>query len=521
MSNREEEASLERTREKPDTELRDIKKALESLISRKEKLLKNRQRDEITIENEREKRVEEAKNDAELSLKILEETLSKDLEMAEEIRRKREMEIREKLEKESGIAELTKKLEEAKRRREEIERDIENLGPELRAKYEKKFMEDLEEALEKEKAIAAELRRKAEEIDEKVAEEIRTKGLKGVPEEEKIRKQFEEERKAIEQRLQSQLMEIQRTYERKKNNIYQGYLKAMKDLQEEGMRELKHLINLLPEDKRHVSFLVFEYHETLREIEKSVRKFALDLKKRIEERKIEALERRLKTAEEEAERLRKERGLLEEKLKELKRELEKERTEKPDVEALKRRLEEELREKLRQEIKEDVEKQIRAELEKEQREKVGKKAVKKVKEEHRYPFVKCPECGERIEIKSDKRPLIVKCPGCGREYTLKTKESRNNKNELPATENEASDTPERASKGEESTSSNMEDFYEEHYFPHVGASAVQEVPYMAQNEQNSVGTKTVICPYCGKKHILPNNFTRKITCACGRRIRTI
>ena len=508
-----------------ETTVMDIRKALESILSKKDKILRSRQQDELTIEQERDKKIEAVRNDAELSLGILEETLGRDLKMVQEMRQKKTGELRTRLENENGLIELRTRLEEAKRKREGIEKDIDGLSPELKAKYEKKFMEDLETALSLEKDIAAELMRKTEEIEEKIAAEIEKTGLKGVPDEGKIRSQFEAERTSIEQKLQAQIIEIQRTYERKRNDIYQSYLRALKELKDEGLRELKGLINSLPRDKRLPSLAVFEFQETLRDIEKASRKFALDLRKKIEERKMESLEKRLNAAEDEVGGLRKEKEALEKERERLKKALEK-KEKRPDTAELRKKIETEIREELEPELRTELEKRIRTELEKEFRERAEKRPVKKVREEQRYPFVRCPECGIRIEVKSNKRPLIVKCPGCGREYTLKPKAPREQAENSYINTGHDAHSPVNASpaNGEEEgvrIGDEMNNFYTDQYFPVANSGVVPDQPASPVSDEKPVGTKTVICPYCGKSYILPANFTRKITCSCGRRIRTI
>lgn len=365
------------------------------------------------------------------------------------------------------------------------------------------------------------------------------------------------------------------TFERLRNELYQTYLKKLGGLIEETTGNVLSMLRSLPGPTFEMTILLHEFEETIRELDRTRRKCAMEIKRRLDEKRSTGLENRLRQASAELGMANERNREMELEIEELTRTLAMNRAEfkrrfisedewkESYARELRKQILHEVRETLEREIRGDMEKRIRAELENELRGRaLNGNRVKQVKtsssslETHGpvppgpernepAPFVRCPVCTERIEILSPERPQNVQCPGCGSGYTIRDRQrdgtipaihggrdpgSGMGRSSDPDPYREPGDgyhTPAQPSAyrrdGATGYGSSQEKWSDvEDLLPSPPDYNGTEIPKSAARSSpfNTDETHRIECPYCGRAHMVPAGLTQRLTCACGRRIRT-
>ena len=460
--------------------------------------------------------------------------------MVEGLRKKKKEEVSKGLERRYGIPEIEKKLKGAGKKREDIERDLVNMSPEFGERYGGHIQKDLIAARNEEAGAEEELRARKNAVVQAIPKELEDALSRGMLEEGKVEAIFMTEKSRIQEKSQKKVRGIERDFEHKRNELYQSYLKGLGEICDHGMEGIKRQINSLPQERRSLAIALHELEDSLRELEKVRRRFAVELKRKIEERKVETMEKRLSLSLENLEEERTKRKGLEKEVGELRRALTRARSEarsegkewKKSFELeLGERLEKEIRKALEKELRMTLEKEIRDELEAEfkRREKELSARQRRVKRTVREPavrarlqFVRCPSCSTRIEVESDERPLVVMCPGCGSEYTLREKHGDTGSQEEGFPDKKPGPTGQPALDSQANGPADISDSQDMEQTPQVETASPPEPKERerADTLPPPHANKEVVCPYCGKTHTVPASFSRKLTCSCGRRIRT-
>jgi predicted RNA-binding Zn-ribbon protein involved in translation (DUF1610 family) len=333
--------------------------------------------------------------------------------------------------------------------------------------------------------------------------------------------------------------EILKGYERRRYELYHSYLKQLGDLGNVALHNLMEHLHPLSEPNKLFALAIHELEDSIKEIDRSRRKFAVDLKKRLDEKRYTSLEARyqqlLQEREAEAARM----AEVQKELDDLTRNLGMNQTELRRRIAgedewkdaysrdLRKVLIQEIRETLEKEIRSDMEKRIRAEMEDELKHQMQAQGtgsrIRQVRKsgsngqsqnsshpqagssqsQQTVPFVKCPSCSERIEIQSTQRPVDIQCPKCGSEYTIREK--------APQNPDEGTSSNSNGGVAKPSPEENDPDK------PLSQNPAPYELPRPSVPMH---GTKEITCPHCGKTHVVPHGLTTRLTCVCGRRIKT-
>jgi len=336
--------------------------------------------------------------------------------------------------------------------------------------------------------------------------------------------------------------EIIKGFERKRNELYQNYLRELGSISESALNDLMNRLDPLPHASKLFAMTIHEFGETIKEIDRTRRKFAVDLKRRMDERRQIGLENRLEQAmveiskeKERAKDMAKEIDDLTRSLTmnqaELRKRISSDEEWKTRYSAdLRETLTEEIRSDLEQTIRRDVEKRIRSEVMEEIKSRNGNNTASRVKQVKQpgngknanstMPFVRCPSCREKIIIRSTERPIEVTCPGCHNEYTIKDKDNDKESGNAPDNGNDPlrddlQDTPDNAL----STSESVSNAQDHAVLPDNRTHSSVDPPSSGFSTPDS-GTRQITCPFCSKVHIVPVGLTKRLTCACGRRIRT-
>lgn len=347
-------------------------------------------------------------------------------------------------------------------------------------------------------------------------------------------------------------VEKERVIERQRHELYQTYLNELGALCQNATSQLLEHLDPLPEGRRLFGIAIHELSETIKEVDKVRRKFALDLKRRLDDKKLSTLEQQLNTARQEVEHEKAQSAEYEKQINELNRNLGLAQTEirrrmasmeewkQERSSELIKQLTGEIRETLERELRDDLEKQLRISLEDQIREELKmemkrapsqsgnsngrpvKRTVKTPKVNDPLPFVTCPTCRAHIEIDSNVRPLTVRCSGCENEYIIR--EKQDSTAGVPG--DQLSDSP--GSHGDEHTiSMGSGSLLSDDLVSTLGGKPRKSsyLPTgMVGGAASSMNVKhearEITCPHCSKVHKIPGDFLGRFTCSCGRRIRT-
>jgi len=343
----------------------------------------------------------------------------------------------------------------------------------------------------------------------------------------------------------------ERGIERKRHELYQTYLNDMGAICQKATSQLLEHLDPLPEGRRLFGIAIHELSETIKEIDKVKRKFALDLKRRLDEKKLSTLEQQLNTARQEVEHEKAQSTEYEKQIDELSRNLGLAQTEirrrlasmeewkQERSSELIKQLTGEIRGTLEKELRDDIEKQIRTSLENKIREELKtemkqdssrasieskgrpvKRAVKAPRSNGPLPFVTCPTCKAHIEIDSDERPLTIRCSGCENEYVIREKQVNAPAGDVDPTSRSTPDQGRGITIGNGSV-------LNDDLVSTLGGkprkssglpTGMAGVPASGKNINH--GPREITCPHCSKVHNIPGDFLGRFTCSCGRRIRT-
>ena len=496
-----------------------IKGIREYLSREKEEIVKRKEEKERTLLKEREEKLVALREEAEHENKILEEFFERDVTV------------------------VIGQIEEARMKRNKIEKDLTSMTPEFKKKYGDYLEKDLVSVANKQREAEEDLESKLHGLIRQLPEELQKDLSKERILEGNLETIFKEEKFKIQKRLLTGEQEMEKECDLKKYDLYQQYLKELGEVIEEAMKEKTLQINALPEDKKLVTLAFHELEESLRESEKIRRKSALELKKKMDEKKMNILERKITNSIQE-------RDVEKSRTQELEKEVKALKISKADAQTELRKLRaagKEWKVKNESEMREKLEKELRGRLEVEYRDrfaaegkkldempiskqKATRKTVKKPITEKKYPFVHCPSCDRRIEIRSNDRPIEITCPGCENDLYIRDKvadQANPGKDGTPV-RSSSERSPEQGSSpgpspgdvewgGRPATPGTNPGSSRRISEDLISTLADPSSEYSAPSTNR---TREITCPFCGKKHNVPSDLTKRLTCTCGRRIRT-
>ena len=496
-----------------------IKGIREKLSREKEEIVKRKEEKERTLLKEREEKLVALNEEAEHENKILEEFFERDVNV------------------------VIGPIKEARMKRDKIEEDLASMTQEFKEKYGDYLEKDLVSVANKQREAEEELEAKLHGLIRQLPEELQKDLSKERILEGNLETIFKEEKLKIQERLLTGEQECEKGCDLKKYDLYQKYLKELGEVIEEAMKEKTLQINALPEDKRLVTLAFHELEESLRESEKIRRKSALELKKKMDEKKMNILERKITNSIQE-------RDVEKSRTQELEKELKALKISKADTRIELRKLRaagEEGKVKIESEFREKLEKELRGRLEIEyqdrfaaevkklderpiSKQKATRKTVKKPINEKKYPFVHCPSCDRRIEIRSTERPIEITCPGCENDLYIRDKvtdQANPGKDGTPV-RSSSERSPDHGSSTAQSTGEVGDDGRSSASVTTSGSRrrisedliSTLVDPSSDYSAPSTNRTREITCPFCGKKHNVPSDLTKRLTCTCGRRIRT-
>ena len=508
-----------------------LNRELEKLKQRKKKLMKGTKAFEEGVQNDISERLKEITRDIEYEKERILKNKESDLKRIEKKIKGKEGRLRKDAEEKEEFAKVKREADEARKAREKIEQDLQNLSPELRKLHEDEFYKWIEEAKVKEK----ETNKLLEETEAKVRENIQMRLTEYETDLKNDIMEIEDRARVdlanLEKSVAERKLKVQEELDRKINQRQMVLTQDNNALISETMNLIERLVDDL--DKPATKTIVQLILASVKTVSFIERKNYVLKNEREEEKKKKRMRHYQEMIDIERRQLEKREAYLAREREGLMKELEEKskkiiRKEMDYRDNLERNLEQQLKEcaedakcNAEEIIKEEYEKRIE-EMENEYRRKLvlyKKKLLQYKKQKDRPtpgpgaapPAAETPDtfpclnCKSRVIIPTKKRPVTVRCQKCRKEYTLRAPKRET----MPARQAVTPSAPSPSL----AELPDLEDLDEDR-------TEVTPPPPSELATTKDSNTKTITCPHCGKRHEVPAAYTKKMLCTCGRRIRT-
>jgi len=507
-----------------------LHRELEKLKQRRKELMSGTKTFEEGVQKDISERLKEITRDIEYEKERILKNKESDLNRIEKKIKGKEERLKKDAEEKEGFDKVKREADEARKAREKIEQDLHNLSPELRKLHEDEFYKWIEEAKIKEN----ETNKLLEEAEAKVREIIQMRLTEYETDLKNDIMEIEDSSRAdlanLEKSVAERKLKVQEELDRKINQRQMVLIQDNNALISETMNLIERLVDDL--DKPAMKTIVQLILASVKTVAFIERKNYILKKEREEEKKKKRMRHyqdmidieRRQLEKREAYLSREREGLMKELEEKSKKIIKKEMDYRVNLERnLEQRLQEcaeDARCSAEELVKEEYEKRIE-DMENDYRRKLVlyKKKLHQYKKQKDRPApvpgtappaaapdtFPCLNCKSQVIIPTKKRPVTVRCQKCRKEYTLRAPKRET----IPARQAGTSSAPSPSLPELPDLEGLDED-----------RTMVTPPPPSELSATEDSNTRKITCQHCGKQYDVSVGHTKKISCSCGRKIRT-